>query len=67
VQFLVQEKGPEAFTAFLRCSNRGGPELALRRHYGMTFEDLETRWSQYVLARGQMAENEVLAKRGEAP
>jgi len=47
VRFLEQEKGPEALTAFLRCAQRAGMAPALRRHYGMTFEELEQRWQQH--------------------
>jgi hypothetical protein len=67
VQFLAQEKGPKAFTAFLRCALRSGMAPALRRHYGMTFEELETRWAQYAFAPSGLAAKAVVANRGEVP
>lgn len=59
VEFLTSQRGPEVFTEFFRDGGREGFELALRRHYGWTFSDLETHWGQYVtnetarLARAQ--------------
>ena len=49
VEFLAMQRGPTAFTEFLRDALRDGYEPALRRHYGWTFADLETRWAQYVI------------------
>jgi hypothetical protein len=47
VQFLEKEKGNEALIAFLHCARRHGFGQALRRHYQMTFADLEQRWRQF--------------------
>jgi hypothetical protein len=56
VQFLVQEKGPQALVPFLRCAQRQGAGPALRRHYGMTFEELEQRWRQHAFPTTMVAE-----------
>jgi hypothetical protein len=56
VQFLVEERGPEAFTAFLRCAMRAGAGPALRRHYGMTFDELEQRWQRHAFQAASLAE-----------
>jgi hypothetical protein len=58
VQFLEKEKGPEALTAFLRCARRAGMAPALRRHYGMTFEELEQRWQQHAFHDSSLAKSE---------
>jgi len=58
VQFLAQEKGPEALTAFLHCARRAGMAPALRRHYGMTFDELEQRWQQYAFQGNSVAKSE---------
>jgi hypothetical protein len=47
VQFLTAEKGPETLTAFLRDAPRSGLAAALRRHYGMTFDELDARWRRH--------------------
>ena len=47
VQFLEKEKGSEALIAFLHCARRQGFAPALRRHYQMTYADLEQRWHVY--------------------
>jgi tetratricopeptide (TPR) repeat protein len=49
VEFLASQRGPTVFSEFLRDAGREGHELALRRHYGWNFSDLEMHWSQYVL------------------
>jgi Peptidase MA superfamily len=56
VQLLVKERGPEAFTSFLRCTMRAGAGPALRRHYGMTFDELERRWQQHAFEAVAVAE-----------
>lgn len=53
VEFLSQQKGPIAFSEFLRDGLRGGYETALRRHYGWSVADLETRWNQYLQGESQ--------------
>jgi hypothetical protein len=44
VDFLTTEKGPRAFTDFLRDGARDGWETALRQSYGLTFKELDRRW-----------------------
>ena len=45
VDYLVAEKGPRAFTQFLRDVQQSGLETALERHYGChTVAELEKRW-----------------------
>ena len=47
VEFLVQQKGPQQFTQFVRDGLRSGCETALKRHYGYQgFDDLEKRSAQ---------------------
>lgn len=49
VEFLASQRGPTVFTEFLRDGAREGHELALRRHYGWNFSDLEGHWAQYLV------------------
>ncbi|HZZ81374.1 MAG TPA: hypothetical protein VFE62_22925 [Gemmataceae bacterium] len=50
--FLTAERGPKTLTDFVRDGVRTGYDAALRRHYNMTFAELETRWTQKVLNGG---------------
>jgi hypothetical protein len=51
VQFLTAEKGPQAFTAFLRTYISKGAEPSLKQHYGIGgFADLEKRWQKFAFA-----------------
>jgi tetratricopeptide (TPR) repeat protein len=51
VEFLSRQKGPLAFSRFVRDCQREGCEAALRRHYGYRdLADLEARWNQEVVA-----------------
>ncbi len=51
VDFLSKEKGPQAFTAFLREGMRSGYEPALRKHYKIeSFAELERRWRAFAFA-----------------
>lgn len=53
VEFLTTQRGPLTFSEFARDGLREGYELALRRHYGWSFADLEARWNQYVVAESE--------------
>jgi hypothetical protein len=45
VEFLVKQKGPQAFAKFLNDGMNGNYEDALRRHYGFQdFNELDQRW-----------------------
>jgi tetratricopeptide (TPR) repeat protein len=46
VDFLARQKGPAAFTAFLRDGMAQDYDSALQRHFGMTFPQLEQAWQQ---------------------
>jgi tetratricopeptide (TPR) repeat protein len=48
VQFLTEQKGPRAFTDFLREAQSQGYAAALKRHYGLDLPELEQRWQRYV-------------------
>jgi len=51
VDYLTRQRGPRAFTEFLRDGARSGYEQALDKHYGIRgFSDLQNRWQQQVLA-----------------
>ena len=50
-EFLAAEKNPKTLTDFVRDGVRHGYETSLRRHYNMTFTQLEERWTQQVLNR----------------
>jgi hypothetical protein len=47
VDFLTQQRGPTAFTEFLRDGLNGGYEPALRKHYGWTFTELQTNLDRH--------------------
>jgi len=48
VEFLSKQKGPEAFTQFIREGLQNGYEPALQRYYGFqSFAELEQHWLQY--------------------
>jgi len=56
VDFLVNQKGPQAFTLFLREGQRYGYEAALKRSYNYkNFHELEQSWNQYALRDGAAA------------
>ena len=44
VNFLASQKGPQTFTRFVRHGLYHGYEEALRRYYGLDFEELEQQW-----------------------
>src|SRR5262249_11376939 len=49
VEFLTNQRGPQAFTQFLHDGMRYGYEKALERNYGYrNFAELEQRWAQSV-------------------
>ncbi|MBY0522388.1 MAG: hypothetical protein K2R98_03280 [Gemmataceae bacterium] len=51
VDYLANEKGPQAFTEFLREALKDGYEASLKKHYGYrNFDDLHQKWSQKALA-----------------
>jgi hypothetical protein len=54
VEFLASERGPQAFTAFLRDAIRtNNYEQALQKHYGYRgFDDLQQRWAAKAFASG---------------
>ncbi len=53
VDYLCQQKDPQAFSVFLRDGLRNGYETALRQHYGFnSFEDLQRRWQTATLGNG---------------
>jgi hypothetical protein len=49
VEFLASKKGPKIFTDFVRDGARQGYDLALQRHYNLTFTQLEQAWQQQVI------------------
>jgi hypothetical protein len=55
VQFLAREKGAAALPEFLRCACRAGFGAALRRHYGMTVDELEQRWREHAFDPARVA------------
>jgi tetratricopeptide (TPR) repeat protein len=55
VEFLTQQRGAQVFTEFLREGLRDGYEPALRKHYSMTFAELQGNWDRYVGASSQTA------------
>ncbi len=47
VEFLTSQRGPQAFTAFVREGQRSGYEAALQRYYNYrSFQELEQNWSR---------------------
>jgi tetratricopeptide (TPR) repeat protein len=48
-EFLTHQKGPRILTEFVKDGIRQGYEVALQRHYGMTFTQLEQLWQQNVI------------------
>jgi tetratricopeptide (TPR) repeat protein len=55
VEFLAAQRGPQAFTEFLREGLKDGYEPALRKHYGWSFADLQTNWDQHTSGRQTVA------------
>jgi hypothetical protein len=51
--FLTSQRGPETMTAFLRDGLDQGYEIALRKHFGWTFRDLQANWDRQVLGETQ--------------
>jgi putative heme iron utilization protein len=48
VQFFASQKGPQAFTKFLRQYIHKGAQPALKDHYGIQdYADLEKRWQAF--------------------
>lgn len=55
VDYLCHQKGPQAFSNFLRDGLRSGYETALQQHYGLTgFDDLQQGWQKATLGNGSM-------------
>jgi hypothetical protein len=50
VEFLIKEKGPQAFTTFLRDGLKDGYEPALRKHYACDFNGLQDTWARHMTA-----------------
>jgi tetratricopeptide (TPR) repeat protein len=50
VEMLLKEKGPQAFTAFLRDGVKDGYEAALRKHYTSDFNGLQASWARHMTA-----------------
>lgn len=48
-EFLTAERGPKTLADFVKDGMRVGYETALRRHYDMTFTQLEERFTQKML------------------
>jgi tetratricopeptide (TPR) repeat protein len=48
VEFLAKERGPKVFTDFVKDGLRSGYEPALRRHYNMTFAELDQAWQKHL-------------------
>lgn len=46
--FLSKEKGPIAFTDFVRDGLKESYDASLKRHYSWNFVDLEKRWQLYL-------------------
>jgi hypothetical protein len=56
VEFLSKQKGPEAFTQFIREGLQNGYEPALQRYYGFqSFAELEQHWLQYTFGENLSA------------
>jgi hypothetical protein len=55
VELLTQQKGPVVFTTFVRDGLREGYEVALGKHYGMNFAQLQQLWNQQVLGGQKFA------------
>jgi hypothetical protein len=52
VDFLVNQKGPQTFTQFLRTYINKGAEPALKQHYEIgSYADLETRWQSFAFGK----------------
>jgi hypothetical protein len=64
VDYLTQQKGPQAFSQFVRDGLRDGYEASLKQHYGFRdFQDLETRWTATALAAAGGADTTAVAER----
>jgi tetratricopeptide (TPR) repeat protein len=48
VEYLTSLHGPTVFTTFVRDGLREGYEIALQRHYGMGFAQLQQAWGQHI-------------------
>jgi hypothetical protein len=55
VRFLGGFKGPEVLPRFLRDAARGGWTEALRRHYGVTFDELERLWLRHTFTEKSLS------------
>ena len=49
VEFLTKRSGAKVFTEFVQDGLRHGYETALKRHYQLTFAQLDQQWQQQVL------------------
>jgi hypothetical protein len=50
VEFLANAKDPQTVIHFLHDGSREGYEVALQRHFGWDFNELDRRWRQYALS-----------------
>lgn len=55
VEFMTQQRGPKAFTEFVKDGMRYGYDTALQRHYQMSFAQLEQLWRDRVVGNPQYA------------
>ncbi len=53
VEFLSLQRGPQVVSQFIRDGLNQGYESALRKHYGWSFQELQTAWNQQVLGEMQ--------------
>lgn len=51
--FLAKQRGPRVLPEFVKDGLRQGYEAALRKHYGMTFPQLEQLWRQQVIEQAE--------------
>ncbi|MBI3823598.1 MAG: hypothetical protein HY289_13090 [Planctomycetes bacterium] len=49
VEFLTQQRGAKVFTDFVKDGIRQGYDMALQRHYNMTFTQLDQTWQRQVI------------------
>ena len=62
VDFLVQQRGPQTFAAFLKDGLKDGYEPALRRHYGWDYATLQTHWDRHLSAEVSRVSTTVAGK-----
>ena len=49
VEFLTNQRGPKVFGDFVKDGLRSGYEPSLKRHYNMTFAQLDQTWQQQIV------------------